>query len=649
MILVTKSKINVIFIVSILILLLVSIFIILTIRPAKAAPVTGFNPGLIIDDSVFTNRNSMSVGDIQSFLNSKVPVCDTNGTQVSELGGGTRAQWAAARGYAPPFTCLKDFKENNKSSAQIIYDAAQEFSINPQVLIVLLQKEQALVTDTWPIPGSSQYKSATGYACPDTADCDSQYAGLTNQLRWSARMFRAILNNSPTWYTPYVLGNNYIRWNKNTDCGGTTVNIQNRSTQALYNYTPYQPNQAALASGYGMGDACSAYGNRNFYQYFKDWFGSTTGPDYAASFKPTVLYADQNLTQRIPMVGSKYIVSPGQSLYTKIEVTNTGRGTWNTNTNLGTANERDRTSKFQSSSWISATRPSKLTNATVTPGAAGTFSLNLIAPQKQDIYTEGFGVVQDGTAWMSDILSFSIQVSASVAPTYGSEKYQLKTGSTLSIGDTLLSADGFSSLMVNPDGKIVLRTDTQIVWTSPQSGGAGARLVMQNDGNLVLYDINNKPVWNSETSGKGTSSLSLQEDGNLVIYNTSGATWSSGTSIGMSHLTFPTSAMHSFGEIYRGQSLISNDRKYGLYLQNDGNVVLYSNNIPLWNSGTSGTDGNRFTLQADGNLVLYTKNNQAIWSSGTAGKGTSAFYVQTDGNLVIYNTLRDTWNSGTSR
>jgi hypothetical protein len=53
------------------------------------------------------------------------------------------------------------------------------------------------------------------------------------------------------------------------------VYIQNQATANLYYYTPYQPNAASLRAGYGEGDGCSTYGNRNFYQYFNDWFGST--------------------------------------------------------------------------------------------------------------------------------------------------------------------------------------------------------------------------------------------------------------------------------------------------------------------------------------------------------------------------------------
>lgn len=243
---------------------------------AHATSGSGFDAGNIISDSIFTNSNSMDAGQIQNFLNSKVPVCDTNGIQQSEYGGGTRAQWAFAHGIPTPFRCLKDYTENGLSSAQIIYTLAKQYQINPQVLIVVLQKEQGLVTDTWPTP--IQYKTATGYGCPDTAPCDTQYYGLTNQLTWTAKMFHSILTQNPNWYSPYGIGTNNIKWNPNSSCGASMVPIQNLSTAALYSYTPYRPNQAALNAGYGMGDSCSSYGNRNFYLYFSDWFGSTYSP-----------------------------------------------------------------------------------------------------------------------------------------------------------------------------------------------------------------------------------------------------------------------------------------------------------------------------------------------------------------------------------
>ncbi|MDB5183464.1 MAG: hypothetical protein JWO07_145 [Candidatus Saccharibacteria bacterium] len=248
---------------------------VLSVLPASSvsAAVSGWNPAYIMDDGIMTNKNTMTAGQIEEFLISKVPTCDTNGTQPSEYGGGTRAQWGQATHGQSTFYCLRDFWEGGRNGAQIIYDTAQKYSINPQVLLVLLQKEQGLVTDTWPL--NLQYRTATGYGCPDSAPCDSQYYGLTNQLDWSAKMFRAILNQSSTWYSPYTVGNNFIRWSPDSSCGGTTVNIANLTTAALYDYTPYQPNQAALNAGLGTGDGCSAYGNRNFYIYFTSWFGDT--------------------------------------------------------------------------------------------------------------------------------------------------------------------------------------------------------------------------------------------------------------------------------------------------------------------------------------------------------------------------------------
>jgi len=248
------------------------------------AAAASFNAGRIIDDAVFTNNTTMSVDAIQAFLASKVATCDTSGTQSAADWGYpklTHAQFATQiKGWpGPPYTCLKDYSENGVGVAQLIYNLAQQYKINPQVLIVTLQKESSLVTDNWPLP--SQYRTATGYGCPDSgpnnsANCSSSYYGFTNQLTWTAKMYRAVLNQSPTWYSPYIKGSNYIQYNPNAACGGTMVTIENWSTAALYDYTPYQPNAAALNAGYGLGDNCSAYGNRNFYLYFTNWFGDST-------------------------------------------------------------------------------------------------------------------------------------------------------------------------------------------------------------------------------------------------------------------------------------------------------------------------------------------------------------------------------------
>lgn len=227
--------------------------IILSIAMTNPVNASSFDPGNIISDSIFTNSSTMTADQIQYFIEVKGKYCTD--------------------GEAP---CLKNYRENGKSVGTIIYEISQQYLINPQVILATLQKEVGLVTIS--NPGSWRYRTAMGYGCPDSTPgvCSSQYFGFTNQVRWAATMFRAIMNNSPTWFTPYRIGVNSILWHPNQACGISNVNIVNRATVALYSYTPYRPNNAALAAGFGTGDGCSSYGNRNFWLYFNTWFGSST-------------------------------------------------------------------------------------------------------------------------------------------------------------------------------------------------------------------------------------------------------------------------------------------------------------------------------------------------------------------------------------
>lgn len=236
---------------------------------ADAANVANFDPGYIISDYQMSNYKSMNETEIQRFLKTKNSCNDTNinkytmGEKVSYFSESMPPRtWHVANGH---FVCLADEDFNGESAAHIIYKAARDYEINPQVLIVLLEKEQSLITDTF--PHSGQYRSATGYGCPDTAACSSKYYGFKNQVRNAAVLFRTVLNGG---WTNYPLGNNYVQYNPSASCGGSIVNIRNLATSALYRYTPYQPNAATLG---GWNDGCNAYGNLNFYKLFENWFG----------------------------------------------------------------------------------------------------------------------------------------------------------------------------------------------------------------------------------------------------------------------------------------------------------------------------------------------------------------------------------------
>jgi hypothetical protein len=241
-----------------------------TTESASAATAAGFDPGNIISDANFYNGSAMSGSSVQSFLNSVAPNC----TQRS---GGPK--------------CLKNFTQNmsgisavsgrcsaiaggNKSAATIIAQVGAACGISQKVLLVLLQKEQGIVTTS--SPTSYMYLHATGFACPDTAPCDPAYYGFGQQVYAAALQFKRYQASPTSW--AYQAGrNNAILYNPNAACGRKTVYIKNQATAGLYIYTPYTPNAAAMANLYGTGDSCSAYGNRNFWRMYTDWFGSPTG------------------------------------------------------------------------------------------------------------------------------------------------------------------------------------------------------------------------------------------------------------------------------------------------------------------------------------------------------------------------------------
>lgn len=284
--------------------LVVGLFV--PVQSASAANGSNFNPGNIISDSVMFNGQGMSAGDIQNFLNSKVPRC-----ALGDPGKIPGSVFTYSSGFQTTFAydCLKTYRENvpnisgdafcsplsggNLTSAEMIARIGAACNVSPKVLLVLLQKEQSLVTD--PFPDMSQYNSATGFNCPDTAPCSAASAGFFRQVYSAARQLRVYGTGSFTWYPVGQVSQ--IRFHPNAACGTSPVLIQNRATAALYYYTPYQPNVAALNNLYGSGDGCSAYGNRNFWRLYTDWFGSTQEIPGSREF---IMSAYQDVLGRAP-------------------------------------------------------------------------------------------------------------------------------------------------------------------------------------------------------------------------------------------------------------------------------------------------------------------------------------------------------------
>ena len=305
-------------------------------RESQAVSLADFRPGNIISDYTMGNYTTMSVADIDAFLHAHGNCNDRDTVKASWY---PNLHYHIKDGH---FVCLADERfslttpnygdlltdgEASKTAAEIIYDAAQTYHINPQVLLVLLEKEQGLISDSW--PNSIQFRSATGFGCPDTAACDAEYYGLRNQIESAAWLFRTVLDGG---WTNYPLGENYIAYSPNAACGGSIVNIENLATSSLYRYTPYQPNAAALAAGYGT-VTCGAYGNRNFFLFFTNWFGDPT----ITKEEPVI---DETIYGEVIPSGKYTILSAlGTAIDVKSGSTQNGANIWTYTANQTSAQE----------------------------------------------------------------------------------------------------------------------------------------------------------------------------------------------------------------------------------------------------------------------------------------------------------------------
>ena len=228
--------------------LLLAALLAVSVRPEIIFAVSSdsfVNGGLnnnIISDTDFLNINSMTADQIQSFLTSNN-------------------------------SFLAGYSENGRSAAQIIYDAAHGANdasgtyngivintttgtVNPEVILTTLQKEQSLITRTdnnaWAMTASMGFACYSGVAGDNNNDnCADAYAGFTKQVENGAWELRYSFERAKGRGLDYQVGQTFAT------SDSYTVTLMDAATASLYRYTPYVFN-----------------GNFNFYNYFMNWFGS---------------------------------------------------------------------------------------------------------------------------------------------------------------------------------------------------------------------------------------------------------------------------------------------------------------------------------------------------------------------------------------
>ncbi|MFB2582434.1 cell wall-binding repeat-containing protein [Herbiconiux sp. P15] len=211
----------------------------------------------IISDANMFNGGAMNTAAVQSLLDSQVETCG-NGycLRIYQPDSASRGADSLCNAYTG----------RRESAASLISRVGIACGVSQKALLALIQKESGLVSE--PAPSLDIINRATGYQCLDDGnDCDPSTLGFFNQVYNAARQLKSDYLNprlpigSPT----------EVRFNPDATCGSAPLTLRTKATAALYSYTPYQPNPAAIADG--PGDRCSTYGNLTFWVTYTDWFG----------------------------------------------------------------------------------------------------------------------------------------------------------------------------------------------------------------------------------------------------------------------------------------------------------------------------------------------------------------------------------------
>lgn len=223
--------------------LLALMLCVLVAAPLSAHAAT-FNPALVISDDNMRAYESMSQADIQAFL----------GAQTGVLKSLVTTDYAGVR----------------KPASQIIYEACRQWHISPRVMLVMLQKEQSLLTRTTLKTGySGTLDWAIGMGCPDSGTRIEKYRGFGNQMWYGAMRLDGYGEGKNGSTVPlYFVGMSY-------KAGSTTIYPANLATYKLYVYNP----SIGASAPYGdlSSQAGSLSGNANFWYLYWKYFGDPFG------------------------------------------------------------------------------------------------------------------------------------------------------------------------------------------------------------------------------------------------------------------------------------------------------------------------------------------------------------------------------------
>eukprot|EP00934_Nitzschia_sp_Nitz4_P002336 Nitzschia sp. Nitz4//scaffold89_size161592//120650//124604//NITZ4_002393-RA/size161592-processed-gene-0.20-mRNA-1//1//CDS//3329559661//2336//frame0 len=97
----------------------------------------------------------------------------------------------------------------------------------------------------------------------------------------------------------------------------------------------------------------------------------------------------------------------------------------------------------------------------------------------------------------------------------------------LAQGQVVSSPSGDYQVTLTSDGRFLLQdASSNTIWDAGVSGGY--RVYMQSDGNMIVRTSSNKALWTSKTSGQRGAQLMVDDGGQIALYQGGTAIWLSG-------------------------------------------------------------------------------------------------------------------------
>ncbi|MFA5954765.1 MAG: hypothetical protein WC817_04480 [Patescibacteria group bacterium] len=236
-----------------------------------------FNAGVIIPDSAFNDTQTFGGAEgIQKFLESKgSALANTAPDFLTKLNEPNDSALKAQLGDPEPNL------GRLRTAAELIWDAAESSGLNPQIILVTMNKEQGLIANHIdPSRLQRALNHAMGFDCPSSSGCGNLFPGFYYQLFGNVdtsgnryigsakslmKSFTTPGGRGPDMNgAPAKVGSSISLINTLGDYIGVLsqqiVTLENLATAALYRYTPHVFN-----------------GNYNFWKFFKSWFKYPNG------------------------------------------------------------------------------------------------------------------------------------------------------------------------------------------------------------------------------------------------------------------------------------------------------------------------------------------------------------------------------------